>query len=359
MSVDEQIQLFQKLTNASGAPGFEGEVRDLLQSYLSPLSDEIVTDRLGSLFGKKAGPADGPKLMAAGHMDEVGFMVTRITSEGFIKFETLGGWWEQVLLGQRVTLYTGEKKIEGIIGSKPPHILPPEERKKPAKMKQMFIDIGAANKEEVEALGIQPGTPIVPTACFHVMANPKYLMAKAWDNRFGCALSVELMKAVQGKELPNTLYAGATVQEEVGLRGALTSANTIEPDLFFAFDAGPCLDTPGITPDVTYSKLGGGAAIRIYDRSMVTHRRLREFVLDIAEKHNVPYQFFASPGGGTDAGRAHITGKGVPSIGIGIASRYIHSHASIMHRDDFDAALQLMTHLVPELDRSTFDWIIG
>lgn len=357
--MDEQIQLFEKLTSASGAPGFEEEVRDILRSSLEPYSDEIVTDRLGSLFGKKQGPADGPKLMAAGHMDEVGFMVTSITSDGFIKFQTLGGWWEQVLLGQRVTIYTGDRKVEGIIGSKPPHILPPEARKKPANLKEMFIDVGATSKEEVENTGIKPGTPIVPVSSFEVMANPRYLMAKAWDNRFGCALSVELMKALHGKATPNTLFAGATVQEEVGLRGALTSANTIEPDVFFAFDAGPCLDTPGITPDVTYSKLGGGVAIRIYDRSMITHRRLREFVLDLAETHQIPFQFFASPGGGTDAGRVHITGQGVPSIGIGIASRYIHSHASVMHRDDFDAALALMTELVQKLDRSTFDWIIG
>lgn len=357
--MDEQLKMFQKLTSASGAPGFEDEVRGLLRNYLTPYSDEIVTDNLGSLFGKKNGSSEGPKLMAAGHMDEVGFMVTMITSEGYIKFQTLGGWWEQVLLGQRVSIYTADNKYEGVIGSKPPHILPPEARNKPAKINDMFIDIGVASKEEVEQLGIKPGTPIVPVSCFHVMANPKYIMAKAWDNRFGCALAIELMKAMHGKELPNTLYAGATVQEEVGLRGALTSANTIEPDLFFAFDAGPCLDTPGIVPDVITSKLGGGLALRIYDRSMITHRRLREFVLDIAETNKVPYQFFASPGGGTDAGRVHLTGQGVPSIGIGIASRYIHSHASIMHRDDFDAALELMKHLVPALDRATYDWIIG
>lgn len=356
--MDQQLELFETLTNALGAPGFEDEVREIMHTHLSKYSDEIVTDHLGSIFGA-IGSAEGPKIMVAGHMDEVGFMVTSITTEGFIKFQTLGGWWEQVLLGQRVVIYTGERKIEGVIGSKPPHILPHDERKKPARMNQMFIDIGVDSKEEAMELGIRPGTPIVPIPSFQVLANPKYVMAKAWDNRFGCALSVELLRALHGEKLASKLYAGATVQEEVGLRGALTSAHTIEPDLFFAFDAGPCLDTPGITPDVIYSKLGGGAAIRIYDRSMVTHRRLREWVLDTAQTHNIPFQYFASPGGGTDAGRVHMTGRGVPSIGVGIASRYIHSHAAVMHRDDFDAALQLMTLLVKQLDRSTYDWIIG
>jgi putative aminopeptidase FrvX len=357
--MDESLRLLQRLTDACGAPGFEDEVRSVLREELAPISDELVTDNLGSLFGVKKGAADGPKVMAAGHMDEVGFMVTRITDDGFIKFQTLGGWWEQVMLAQRVVLYTGERKLEGIIGSKPPHILPAEARNKPSKISDMFIDIGVANKKEAEEMGIRPGTPIVPVNAFELMANPKFVTAKAIDNRFGCTLAVDLLKAAGGLSLPNMLIAGATVQEEVGLRGALTSANAIEPDLFFAFDAGPCLDTPGIKTDVTTSKLGGGVAIRIYDRSMVTHKRLRELVLDIAEQHQIPYQYFTSPGGGTDAGRVHLTGKGVPSIGVGIASRYIHSHAAVMHRDDYDAALELMKKLLPVLDRKTYDWIIG
>lgn len=356
--MDEQLTLFKALTEAPSVPGNEDAVREIMRSYLSHYSEEIVTDHLGSIFGKKVGDANGPVIMAAGHMDEVGFMVTSINKEGFIRFQTLGGWWEQVLLGQRVSILTEKGEIVGVIGSKPPHILPAAERSKPVQLNSMFIDIGVSSQEEAEAAGVKPGQSIVPICPFEIMANPKYLMAKAWDNRYGCAMSIELMRNLHKEKLPNTLYAGATVQEEVGLRGAQTAAHRINPDLGLVFDAGPCLDTPGITPDITYSKLGGGAAIRIVDRSMVTHKKLLEFVLDIAETHKVPYQFFVSQGG-TDAGRIHLHGSGVPTIAIGIASRYIHSHASIMHRDDFDAAQTLTTKLVQALDRSVYETIVG
>ncbi|WP_054949730.1 M42 family metallopeptidase [Numidum massiliense] len=354
--MDKQLELFRALTEAPGAPGFEGDIRHMMRQYMARYTDEIVQDNLGSVFGVMRGNEAGPTIMAAAHMDEVAFMVTRVTDEGFVKFQTLGGWWSQVLLAQRVEIITKTgTKIPGVIGSQPPHILTEEARNKPVDIKDMFIDVGADSRADAEAMGVRPGMPIVPVCPFTVMGNKKKLMAKAWDNRFGCALAIELLEELSKSSHPNVVYAGAHVQEEVGLRGAATSAHMIEPDIFFALDAGPANDIPGVADQ--FAKLGEGTTIRLYDRSMVAHRGLRDFMLDIAESNDIKYQFYMSPGGGTDAGRVHMTGSGVPSSVIGIVSRYIHSHASIMHIDDYEQAKALLTAVVKSLDKSAVETI--
>lgn len=353
---EQTLMLFKELTEAPGAPGFEHRIRKIMRRELSKYTAEIIQDNLGSIFGVIRGNESGPKVMVAGHMDEVGFMVTQITEQGFIRFQPLGGWWSQVLLAQRVQIITDDDNvIEGVIGSTPPHGMTEEQRKKPMVLKHMFIDIGADDKEDALRLGIRPGQQIVPLCPFQPMANPKKIMSKAWDNRYGCGLAIELLKELQGEVLPNILYSGATVQEEVGLRGAATSANMIRPDIFFALDAGPANDTPG-SPEHGFGKLGEGALLRIYDRSMITHRGLRDFILDTAETEKIPYQVFVSQGG-TDAGRVHLSGDGVPSAVIGICSRYIHSHASIIHVDDYAAAKALLVSLVKKLDKNTLTLI--
>jgi putative aminopeptidase FrvX len=201
---------------------------------------------------------------------------------------------------------------------------------------------------------VKPGQQIVPVCDFTPMANPKKVLAKAWDNRYGCGLSVELLKELKNEQLPNTLYSGATVQEEVGLRGAQTAANMINPDIFFALDASPANDMSG--DKSAFGQLGKGALLRVYDRSMVTHRGMKEYILDTAESNDIPYQYFISQGG-TDAGRVHTSNEGVPSAVIGICSRYIHTHASIVHVDDYAAAKELIVKLVKSADRATVDSI--
>ena len=325
-----------------------------MTEQLSHYSDEIVQDGLGGIFGIKKGNSQDPVVMVAGHMDEVGFMVTSITDNGMIRFQTLGGWWSQVLLAQRVQIMTDNGPITGVIGSIPPHLLGEEQRRKPMDIKNMLIDIGADNKENAQEIGIKPGQQIVPICPFTPMANEKKILAKAWDNRYGCGLSIELLKELQGVELPNTLYSGATVQEEVGLRGAQTAANMINPDIFYALDASPANDMSGDKNE--FGQLGKGALLRILDRSMVTHRGIREFILDTAESNNIPYQYFVSQGG-TDAGRVHISNEGVPSAVVGICSRYIHTHASMIHVDDYAAAKELIVKLVKQSDRSTIETI--
>ncbi|SDQ41823.1 Putative aminopeptidase FrvX [Virgibacillus subterraneus] len=348
----ETTDLFRTLTEMQGAPGNEHLVRKFMKEELGKYADEVIQDNLGGVFGVKNG--EGPRVMVAGHMDEVGFMVTQITKNGMIRFQTLGGWWSQVLLAQRVQVMTENGPVTGVIGSTPPHNLTPEQRKKPMEISNMLIDIGADDQEDAERIGIKPGQPIVPICPFTPMANDKKILAKAWDNRYGCGLSVELLKELKGEKLPNQLFSGATVQEEVGLRGAQVAANMIKPDVFYALDASPANDMSG--DDKEFGQLGKGALLRIFDRTMITHRGMREFILDTAESNNIPYQYFVSQGG-TDAGRVHLSNDGVPSAVVGICSRYIHTSASMIHVDDYQAAKELIVKLVKATDKNTVETI--
>lgn len=351
---EQTVKLFKTLTELPGASGNEHLVRNFMREQLSLYSDEIVQDNLGSIFGVKTGNANGPTIMVAGHMDEVGFMVTAITDNGMLRFQPLGGWWNQVMLAQRVQIMTANGPIVGVISSIPPHLLDESKKNKPMEISNMLIDIGADDREDAEKIGIKPGQSILPICPFTPMANEKKIMAKAWDNRYGCGLAIELLKEVKDETLPNILYSGATVQEEVGLRGSRTAANMIKPDIFFALDASPANDMTGKKSE--FGHLGKGTLVRILDRSMVTHRGIKEFVLDTAEKYKIPYQYFVSPGG-TDAGQVHLSNEGVPSAVIGICSRYIHTHASIIHVDDYAAAKELIVKLVKACDQTTVDTI--
>lgn len=346
----ETLDLFKNLTELQGAPGNEHKVRAFMKKELEKYADEIIQDNLGGVFGVKKG--DGPRVMVAGHMDEVGFMVTQVTDNGMIRFQPLGGWWNQVMLAQRVQVMTADGPVTGVISSIPPHLLTEAQRKKPMEISNMLIDIGADDRADVEKIGVKPGDSIVPITPFEPMANEKKILAKAWDNRYGCGLSIELLKELQNEKTPNMLFSGATVQEEVGLRGAQVAANMIQPDIAYVLDASPANDASG--DKTAFGQLGKGALVRIFDRTMITHRGMKEFILDTAESNDIPYQHFISQGG-TDAGRIHLANDGVPSAVIGICSRYIHTSASIIHVDDYAAAKELLVKLVKSTDQTTVD----
>ncbi|WP_018921681.1 M42 family metallopeptidase [Salsuginibacillus kocurii] len=354
---DETLTMLKDLTDANGVPGNEKEAREAMKKYIAPYADEVTTDGLGSLIAKKTGQTGGPRIMVAGHLDEIGFMITHIDEKGFLKFQTVGGWWEQVMLAQRVNVMTRKGNITGIIGSKPPHILPAEQRKKTIEKKDMFIDIGASSREEAEEFGVRPGDSVVPICDFEVMNNEKLLMAKAWDNRIGCAIAIEVLKQLEGEAHPNEVYGVGTVQEEVGLRGARTSAHAIQPDIGFGVDVGIAGDTPGVTENDARAKIGEGPQILVYDASMISHKGVREFVLETAEEAEIPYQFDAMSAGGTDSGAIHLTANGVPALSITVPTRYIHTHAGILHRDDFEHAVKLIVAVIKKLDRETVDRI--
>ncbi|WP_066258050.1 M42 family metallopeptidase [Neobacillus drentensis] len=357
VKLDETLTMLKELTDAKGIPGNEREVREVMRKYIEPFADEITNDGLGSLIAKKVGKEGGPKIMVAGHLDEVGFMITQIDDKGFLRFQPVGGWWGQVMLAQRVTIVTRKGDVTGIIGSKPPHILSAEARKKPVEIKDMFIDIGASSREEATEWGIRPGDMVVPYFEFTVMNNEKMLLAKAWDNRIGCAIAIDVLRQLKGVDHPNVVYGVGNVQEEVGLRGAKTATYKIQPDIGFAVDVGIAGDTPGISEREAMSKMGKGPQVVVYDASLVAHKGLRDLVTDTADELNIPYQFESIPGGGTDAGSIHLTHNGVPAMAITIATRYIHSHAAMLHRDDYENAVKLIVEVIKRLDRETVDKI--
>ena len=356
---EDKNQLLIDLVSARGVPGNEEEVREVFEKYAKPHADQILQDGLGSIIAKKEGPVDAPKIMFAGHLDEVGFMVSRITDEGFIKFQTLGGWWSQVLLGHQVEIKTGKDDIvHGVIGCKPPHVLSAEARKTPYKIEDMFIDVGASTKAELVEWGVRPGDMIAPYSPYRRLNDTKFLVAKAWDNRIGLAVALKVFENIKKEELVNTLYAVGNVQEEVGLRGAKTASNVIKPDLSFALDTGTAGDTPGMKPEEADSKLGDGPQIIIYDASMIAHKELRDFVVNIAEELEIPFQYTVITGGGTDAGSQHVSGEGVPSLAITVPTRYLHSHSSVIHEDDFENTVKLVEAVIRRLDKETVDQII-
>lgn len=356
--MDKSLEFLKELTDLPGISGYEREVRKYIGQAMAPYS-EVSYDRIGSVVCRKQGSSEHPRIMITGHMDEIGFFVREVTKEGFIRFLPLGGWWNQVMLAQRVKIKTCQGDVIGIIGSRPPHILSPEERNKVVEKDAMFIDVGAKDQAEaIEVFGIQPGDPIIPDSPFAVMNNPDYLMAKAWDDRLGCAVFMELIKRLQGVDHPNTVYGVGTVQEEVGLRGAITTANLVDPDVGFALEVGVAGDTPGVDQYKASEKLGAGPAILLYDSSMIAHVKLREFVVQTAKSINVPVQFDTMSGGGTDAGRIHINRIGVPSLVLAVPTRYIHSHSGIIHRRDYEQTIELLLAIVSRLDEQVLRQLI-
>jgi len=350
--MDELELMMKELTDAIGVPGYEEEAAGVMEKYLAGLG-EISHDKLGSLICKKVGKEGGPSVMIAAHMDEVGFMVKQLTSDGFIKFLPLGGWWGHVALAQRVVVCTSKGNFIGIIGSKPPHELQDEEKKKVLEFKDMFIDVGATSYFDVKKrLGVKPGDPIVPYSPFTVMGNDRLYMSKAWDDRVGCAAIVEVFRRLKKVRHPNVVYGVGTVQEEVGLRGAQTSVSAVKPDVGFAVDVSIAHDIPG-GAEGREEKIGAGAAILVYDGSMIPNRRLRDLVVKVAETKGITHHFAYVERGGTDSGKIHLYDSGVPTLSIGIPTRYIHSHTAILDRKDLEAVVALVTEVVRSLDART------
>ncbi|MCF7563243.1 M42 family metallopeptidase [Staphylococcus epidermidis] len=351
----ESKALLKSLTDVNGISEHEMQVKSLMKDYLTPVSDEIVEDRLGGIFGKKNATHGTKSLMISGHLDEIGFIVTQIDEQGYIYFTPIGGWWNQVMLSQKVTITTENgKEIRGIIGSKPPHALSPEERKKPVDIKNMYIDIGVGSKEEAKEAGIELGNMITPYSEFESLANDKYLTAKAFDNRYGCALAVDVLQQLKDENIDINLYAGATVQEEVGLRGAKVAANLIKPDLAIAVDVGVAYDVPGMTSEKNEGKLGDGPLAILMDATSIAHDGLRKHIKDVAEHHNIPVQWATTPGGGTDAGSIHVANEGIPTITIGVPLRYMHSNVSVLNIDDYTNSVRLITEIVRSLNDDSY-----
>lgn len=351
---DKILDMLKDLTEAHGVPGYEAPVRQVVRKYLEPLG-EITQDKIGSVICKLAGESESPKVMLAGHMDEIGFMVKHITKEGFIYFLPLGGWFDQVLLGQRVIIKTAKGDIVGVIGAKPPHLVPADQRDKVVKKQDMYIDIGATSQEEVEAAGVKPGDPIVPRADFVPLATGRTYLSKAFDDRVGTALMISTLEGLKKDKHPNTVYGVATVMEEVGVRGATTSVRAVDPDVAIILESDIAGDVPGIKPEESAVKLGKGPTVLIYDARMIPNLKLRDLMLETAKSLEIPVQISYVEGGATDGAAIHLHNTGVPTVVIGVAARHIHSHSSIIHREDYDNAVKLLIEVVKKLDAPTVE----
>ena len=345
--------LLKELTEAFGPSGFETEPAAVMQRELGK-SGSISRDGLGSVICTIKGRSDRPRVMVSAHMDEVGFLVKSITPDGYIRFLPVGGWWPQVLLGQRVLLRTRKGDFPGVIGTKPPHELSEAERKELPDIDRMFIDVGCGEGFDVrEELGVRPGDPIVPISPYTELAND-LMMAKAWDDRAGCGMLIEIGRILAARDFDATVCLVGTVQEEVGLRGARTAADIVRPDVAIALDVSLCYESPARRRKEVEERFGNGAAILVHDRSMIPNVRLRDFVIDAAERSGLPYHL-TTVRGGYDTGAVHLSHGGVPSLAIGWPTRYIHAHSGIMAKDDYDTVVKLVTAVVKKLDETACD----
>jgi putative aminopeptidase FrvX len=332
-------ELLRKLSNAHGVSGSEGSVYSVIRKELKGYVDEIREDPLGNLIAVKKGSRF--KVMLAAHMDEIGLMVKYIDEKGFIRFVALGGWYGPTLYNQRVVLHAAEGPVFGVIGGKPPHMMDEDERKKLVKIDDMFIDVGATNREETGHLGIDVGTPITIDREFRELANSR-VTGKAFDNRAGVAM---LIKTLQTMKSPLTIFGVFTVQEEVGLKGARTSAYTIEPDVAIATDVTIPGDHPGIEMKDAAVEMGKGPVITIVDssgRGLIADRRVVKWLKDAADAHGITVQMEVGTGGTTDATAIHLTKGGIPSTTISPPTRYIHSPVEVLDLQDIEAGVKLL-----------------
>jgi endoglucanase len=348
---DDAMHLLRELTEAHAVPGHEEEVREIFVREMSELGT-VGGDRCGSVtceFG------DGPRVLLAGHMDEVGFMVQSITKEGFLRFIALGGWWSHTLLSQRVVVRTSSgRKVPGVIGSKPPHMLPESERRQVVQIEEMYIDVGAQSLDQVEhELGIRVGDPVAPWSPFTPLALDGMLLAKAFDNRVGMAAAIQAGRLLAEGGVPNRLVVAGTVQEEMGLRGARTLARVARPDVAVVLEGPPADDTPGGARGAVQGRLGGGVQIRMFDPSAISHPLLARLAIEVAEQEKIPHQVTVRHAGGTDAGAIQPSGEGVPSVVLGVPARYIHSHNAIIDLNDYLQMVALAAALVRRLDAET------
>jgi putative aminopeptidase FrvX len=332
-------ELLRKLSNAHGVSGSEGNVYALIKKELKGHVDEIREDPMGNLIAIKHG--NKFKVMLAAHMDEIGLMVKYVEEKGFIRFVALGGWYGPTLYNQRVVLHGSNGPVIGVIGGKPPHMMDDEERKKGVKVDDLFIDIGATNPDEVDYLGIEVGTPVTIDREFCELANSR-VTGKAFDNRAGVAMLIKTLKEVDS---PLTIFGVFTVQEEVGLKGARTSAYALDPDCAIATDVTIPGDHPGIEMKDAPVLMGKGPVITIVDssgRGLIANRKVVRWLKEAADSNAIPVQMEVGSGGTTDATAIHLTKGGIPSTTVSIPSRYIHSPVEVLDCNDIEAGVKIL-----------------
>ena len=356
--MDATEKLLKELTEARATVGHEEEVRRIMAPRFAPLG-EVRFDGLGSILCELRGQSDRPRVMLAAHMDEIGFLVKQVTKGGFLRLYPLGGWMPPVLQAQRMVVQTRAGDVPAVIGSRPPHGIPREERHIGPKLAELYADIGATSREEVAAAGVCVGDPVVPAAEFAPMREPGTYLAKAFDDRAGCALLIQLMEAFASRPHPNTLVAAATVQEEpLTERGAAASLEFARPDVAIILEGALAEDTPEHGEDGSV-RLGGGPGLSVGDDGVVPNPRLRELIAGVAEKAGIPLQRQVLEGGHTDGMVIQQHRGGVPTVTIGVPMRYAHCHSGIMKRSDYDLTLRLLSLIIGQLSAQELEHLLS
>lgn len=357
--LDSTARLLRELTEAPGPSGFEGAVREIVVREFDALAAEIEYDGLGSVLATLPGSPDGPRIMVTAHMDEVGLMVQHVTPDGFLTVKKLGGWLDQALPDQRWTILGRDGPVPAVSGIRTVHVTPSSERGRVWSLEETFLDIGAASRDEVEALGVRPGDGVAPWSPFLVLPNGRYA-AKAWDDRVGVGVMIAAARRIreEGIRIPARVVWVATTQEEVGLRGAQTSVPLADPDLGISIEAGVAADYPGARPTQAQERLGRGPGIFLLDSSMIPHLELRDLFFRVADDEGIPLQPDVLTGYGEDGAVIQRYDSGRPSVNMTVPTRYLHAHTGVIQRSDFDRAVELLIQVLRRLDGDAVDELV-
>lgn len=343
------IDLLREITEVAGAPGHEQRVREIVLREVTPLVDDVTVDNMGNVYAIKKG-ADPKRVMVGAHMDEIGFIVTHIDDNGFLRFHTLGGFDPKTLTAQRVIVH-GTEDIIGVMGSKPIHVMSPEERTKMPKTTDYFIDLGM-KKEAVEKI-VSIGNPVTRERGLIEMGE--CVNCKSLDNRLAVFILIETLRILKDKAVPFDIYGVFTVQEEVGIRGANVAALAIKPDFGFGLDTTIAFDVPGARPEEMITKLGDGTAIKIMDSGTICDYRMVKYMENIAAKYDIKSQKEILTAGGTDtSGIQRMNPGGAIAGAISIPTRHIHQSIEMAHKQDIRGSIDLLTNCLSELDQH--DW---
>ncbi|MFC0559989.1 M42 family metallopeptidase [Halalkalibacter alkalisediminis] len=351
------FELLKNLSLLHGPCGFEQPVSKWIRDYVKPFVDEVMVDPMGNVIARKKGDKSGVRVVLTAHMDEVGFIVKSIEPNGFIRFEKLGGHDDRILLAQKVQVRTKKGYLNGIIGTISAHYTKFDDASKVRNHRQLYIDIGAKDKEEAIRLGVQIGNPIswAPSIDFLGNETTGKVVGKGFDDRAGCAVIIETLKELQSHSFSGEITMIFTVQEEVGLRGAQVAARQVDADVAIAIDTTAVSDTPEEMMDKSLN-LGDGTGIKIMDFSLISHSSVKDHLLKIADKREIPYQLEVFPGIGTDEGAMSLANKGIPTGVLSIPSRYAHSPVEVIDLMDLEATkdllLQFVLSLHPEMEFS-------
>jgi|LSQX01.2.fsa_nt_gb endoglucanase len=349
----QSAELLRILSDMDGPSGYEAQVARFVGEQMDDIC-QISYDNLGSVICQLEGGSARPKVMIAAHIDEIGFMVRHIDDKGFLRLTPLGGWRDDALPTQQMKILTSKGSVIGIFGMKPGHLVTDEERGKITKKDRLYLDIGARDKEQAtKEFGVQVGDPVVPVSTCQPMTNPDLLMGKAWDDRVGVAVMMETLHKLSERDHANSVYGVGTVQEEVGLRGAQTAVQTISPDVALVLETAICGDVPGIDDAVADVKLESGPTVYVMDGTALPNLRLRDMAVELCSELGYECQMSIIERGGTDAGRIHLHGSGVPSLVLGVPTRHIHTHTGIIALSSYRQMVELTTEFICRLDEKT------